>query len=62
MNEASRDIKSKNDNDKKSPSDSTKVPISSPVQNPPQHNPYIFIDNEITTSDPFFMFNSKQEL
>lgn len=58
MNEINRD--DKNGNEKKSSSKNSQKPNPNPSHI--QHNPYIHIDNEITTSDPFFMFNSKQEL
>lgn len=60
MNEANRD--GKNGNEKKSSSDNSQESNSTPIKNPIQNNPYIQIDNEVTTSDPFFMFNTRQEL
>ncbi|MDD4974337.1 MAG: hypothetical protein PHY93_08285 [Bacteriovorax sp.] len=62
MTEVNRDNKNLNENEKKPSSENPQEPNSNPIENRIQHNPYIYIDNEITTSDPFFMFNTKQEL
>jgi hypothetical protein len=58
MNEIKREVKNENNKDQKSSSENLKETNLCPIHD----NPYIQIDNEIITSNPFFMFNTKQEL